>query len=114
MTLTSVVNAQTNVASFTVVIKDPCKRSIFETSTNPLSTMTITMPSGGSTTQTVKVWTDVERATSPAVICPITGVLAPGTKAWISFANPTVSVDHTQITLPTDIGTHAFTITADS
>jgi hypothetical protein len=47
MTLTATLDSATQISSFTVVIKDPCKRSIFETSPNPLLTMNISMPSGG-------------------------------------------------------------------
>jgi len=47
MTLTAVVDAQTTTNAFTVIILDPCKRAVFETSSAPLSTMTIVMPSGG-------------------------------------------------------------------
>jgi hypothetical protein len=114
MTLTAIVDAQTTTNAFTMIIMDPCKRAIFETTPAPILMMTITMPSSGPTTQTVKIYTDVERATSPAVICPITGVLSPSTKPWISFTNPTITINHGAITLPTDIGQHTFTFTVDS
>ena len=60
MTLTAVVDAQTTVSSFTVIIKDPCKRAVFQTTPAPLSDMTMNMPSTGTQTQTVKIYTDVE------------------------------------------------------
>ena len=113
MTLNSALDTASVTPSFTVIILDPCKRSIFETSPNPIVKMTITMPTSGTDTQTVKVYTDVERSYS-AVVCPITGVLAPSSFAWINFSNPTITVDHTMISLPTDIGVHSFTLTVDS
>ena len=48
MTLTSVVNAQTNVASFTVIIKDACSRAVFATNPVLLSDMTVIMPATGT------------------------------------------------------------------
>jgi hypothetical protein len=48
MTLTSIVDAQTNVASFIVVIKDACSRAVFATNPVLLSDMTIIMPATGT------------------------------------------------------------------
>lgn len=76
------------------------------------------MPSAGPSPQTIKVYTDVERL-YPIVICPITGLLDyvtdPGNlPPWIDWTNPDITIDHAAITLPTDLGTHPFTLTIDS
>jgi hypothetical protein len=43
MTLTAQVDSQTATASFTVIIKDPCSRAVFENMPAP-SDMTVTIP----------------------------------------------------------------------
>ena len=45
MTLSAVVDGVTASAAFTVIIKDPCSRSVFQTSPAPLVDMMVTMPS---------------------------------------------------------------------
>ena len=76
--------------------------------------MTIVMPASDTATQTVKIYTDVERAT-PTVICPITATLTPSA-AYISLsANfATISVNKSLIVLPTNIGTFTYTLTVNS
>jgi hypothetical protein len=109
-----VVDAQTTPNSFTIVVKDPCQTSTFVNGSTPAD-ITISMPSAGPTSQTQYIITDVQ-TNYPAIICPYTGVLAP-TLSWISWdpAGPNkIIVTHSAITLPTDIGTHAFTFTVDS
>jgi hypothetical protein len=70
MTLTAVVDGKTAIASFTVIIKDPCSRAVFLTSPAPLTNMTVTTPSAATTTQTVTIMTDVQYA-KPAIVCGI-------------------------------------------
>jgi hypothetical protein len=50
MTLTANLDSATVTNNFIVKIIDPCIRAIFETSPNPLATMTVTMPTAGPTT----------------------------------------------------------------
>lgn len=50
MTLTADLDGTTKTASFTVIILDPCKRAVFLTNPNPLSTMNVALPSTGPTT----------------------------------------------------------------
>lgn len=73
--------------------------------------MTVTMPTGGPTTQAPAVTTDL----SPGITCDWTGVISPGA-AYISYSNAskTVTVSHGSIVLPTDLGNHSFSITVDS
>ena len=118
-TLTAVVDAQTQVVSFTINIKDPCQASTFVDGATPAD-MTITMPSAGPTSQTQYILTDVQTNYS-LIICPYTGVLTPvpstPSKSWISWVPTgpnTIVVDHSLITTPADYGTHAFKFTVDS
>jgi len=50
MTMTHTIDGVSATATFTVILKDPCKRAVFQTSPNPILPMTITMPSAGPTT----------------------------------------------------------------
>ena len=50
MTLSAVVDGVTASVAFTVIIKDPCSRSVFQTMPAPLSDMTVTMPSAATST----------------------------------------------------------------
>jgi hypothetical protein len=113
MILTAVLDTQTITSPFKVTILDPCKRAVFETTPAPMSLMNILMPSVALTDQTIKIWTDVER-TSAVSICPITATLAPN-KAWMSLAGnfSKVTVNANNILLPTDVGTHSFTLTVN-
>lgn len=112
MAFTASLDGRTATKNFVVTIKDPCKRAIFETTPNPMSLMTIVMPSVASTDQTVKIWTDVERIDS--VACPITATLAPS-KLFMTLASnfSKVTVNASQILLPTDVGIHTFTLTVN-
>ena len=58
--------------------------------------------------------TDVQNS-YPAIVCGINGALTPATAyASISADSSTISVNAASITLPTDIGSHAFTLTVTS
>jgi hypothetical protein len=99
--LTALKNGGTTVTintPYTVEIHDPCKTAIWELTPDPVIDMVIVMPSAGPTTQTIKIWTDVER--TYAIECPITGVLTAddgNTYPWISWTEPNIKIDHTKI-----------------
>jgi hypothetical protein len=59
MTLTATVDGKTASIAFTIIIKDPCSRAVFQTTPAPLSNMTVTMPSAVTSTQAVSIKTDV-------------------------------------------------------
>jgi hypothetical protein len=59
MTLAASVDGKTASAAFTIIIKDPCSRAVFQTSPAPLSNMTVTMPSAVTSNQAVSIKTDV-------------------------------------------------------
>ena len=114
MTLTALVDSKTASAAFTVIIKDPCSRAVFQTNPAPLADMTVTMPSAATSTQAVSIKTDVQNS-YPAIVCGISGALTPAA-AYISLSgdSSTISVNAANISLPTDIGTHTFTLTVNS
>jgi hypothetical protein len=65
-------------------------------------------------TQPVKIYTDVERA-HPAIICPIVATLLPSKLFIILSTNyDLISVIESQITIPSDYGSHSFSLTVDS
>ena len=76
--------------------------------------MSITMPSTGTVTQTVKIYTDVERAHT-SIICPITATLSPSAAYIILSADyTTITITKSLIVLPSEIGTNVFTLTVNS
>jgi multisubunit Na+/H+ antiporter MnhE subunit len=58
----------------------------------------------------VKIYTDVEISYA-AIICPITASLTPGS-IFVDLSGDfaTITVDKSKITLPTDIGSHPYTL----
>ncbi len=81
-------------------IKDPCSYAIFETSPAPLVNMVFEIGNPTQFNQTVKIYTDIERAHS-AIICPITATLSPS-KVFISLSTnyDQISILEAQITKP--------------
>ena len=75
--------------------------------------MNVNMPSAATTTQTIKILTDVEIASS--IFCPITAILTPAA-AFISLSPDfkTIFVDASKIVDPSDIKTHLFRLTVNS
>lgn len=112
-TLTATVNSKTATSNFTIIIQDPCKRAIFD-AVNPFSLITVSMPTAGPTTSNPAVLTDLSPAPN-SITCNWTGVISP-TKAWIAYNSTTkvITITHGSITLPTELGTHSFSITVDS
>ena len=76
--------------------------------------MTAAMPMTGTITQTFSLTTDVTQS-YPSVICNMAATLTPAA-AYISLSTDfqTISVNKANVVLPSDIGTHPFTITIDS
>ena len=100
-------------ANFNVIIKDPCSTAVFETTPAGLVNMTINAPSVVTSTQTVVIKTDVEIANS-AIVCPFTITTMTPSAVFMSLSANTISVNTALISLPGDLGTHAFTITVVS
>ena len=75
--------------------------------------MSINVPSVATSTQTVLIKTDVE-VTNSAIVCPFTITIMTPSAAYISLSANTISVNAALISLPGDLGTHAFTITVVS
>ena len=76
--------------------------------------MTINVPSSATSTQAFFIKTDVELA-YPLIACPIIATLTPSA-AYINLAPDfkTISVNASLMVLPTDLGTHPFTLTVNS
>ena len=110
--LTAIVDGKTATANFTIIIQDPCKRAIFDT-VNPFTLITATMPTAGPTTSSPAVKTDLSVPYS--ITCDWTGSISPAL-SWIAYNSSThvITITHSSITLPTDLGTHSFSITVDS
>jgi hypothetical protein len=73
--------------------------------------MNVNMPSDAVSTQTFIIKTDVQIA-HPAIVCPIVVTLTPSA-SYISITADyqTISVDASQITLTSDLGSNQFTLT---
>jgi hypothetical protein len=91
-TLTATVAGQTTTANFSIIIDDPCKTAVFQTSPAPLSTMTVNMPSSTISTQTIVIKTDVELAHS-AIVCPFTATNLTPAAVFISLSANIISVN---------------------
>ena len=76
--------------------------------------MTTTIPSSAISTQIVVILTDVQIA-HPAIVCPITANLSPSA-AYISLSTDftTITVNPALLVMPTDSGSHIFTLTVNS
>ena len=76
--------------------------------------MTTTIPSSAISTQIVVILTDVQIA-HPAIVCPITATLSPSA-AYISLSADftTITVNPALLVMPTDSGSHIFTLTVNS
>ena len=76
--------------------------------------MTTTIPSSAISTQIVVILTDVQIA-HPAIVCPITAILSPFA-AYISLSTDftTITVNPALLVMPTDSGSHIFTLTVNS
>ena len=113
-TLTATVDGKTSTASYTVIIKDPCSTATFETNPAGLVTMIMNMPRSAALTQMIIIKTDVE-INYPTIMCPfaVWTTLTP-LALYISSAANIITIDATQILLPTDLGTHTFTMIVDS
>jgi hypothetical protein len=59
----------------------------------------------------VHVFTDIE--VNYGIVCPITATLTPAA-AYISWANPTITVNNAGISQPADFGSHPFVLTVNS
>ena len=82
--------------------------------TTALVNMNLSIPSSLISTQTVAIKTDVELV-YPLIACPIIATLTPSA-AYINLAPDfkTISVNASLMVLPTDLGTHPFTLTVNS
>lgn len=87
---------------------------MFQTIPEPLTDMTVNMPSFATSTQTFAIFTDVQEA-HPAIMCPITATLTPSA-AWITLSADfkTITVIPTMLVVHSDAGTHLFTLTVNS
>lgn len=76
--------------------------------------MTAKLPLTGIQTQSLAITTDVTQ-TTPTVICDTVATLTPAAN-YISMSTDfqTITFDKVKVVLPTDIGTHTFTITVTS
>ena len=76
--------------------------------------MTIVVPATGTELQTYTITTDVTQSNS-SVLCNMAAVLTPAAN-YISLSADfrTITVDKANIVLPTDLGTHLFSIAIDS
>lgn len=114
-TLTALVDGVTATYDFDVFIKDPCSTSVFELAPSPLADMTMTLfyMTTETQTQSVKIFTDVERA-HPGSICPITATLSPALP-YITLAADyaSINVDGSQAHDP-DNGPHTMTLTVNN
>ena len=97
-----------------MVIQDPCSTATIQITPATPATMNVIMPSVATSTQTFAIMTDVQVA-HPTIVCPITATLTPSA-AYISLAanNASISVNASLIVMPTDYGTHPFTLTEKS
>jgi len=74
VTLKALIDAQAT-KTITISIVNPCSTTTFETNPNPLNAMAIQLANSGTVTQSVKVYTALERS-YPALICPITATIS--------------------------------------
>lgn len=100
-----------------VNIVDPCSSETTLTDPNPLLDIDVIMPNAsGTQSETFVIDTQVER-NNPAsgLVCNFVSSMTPS-KLFISYdsSTRTYTVDESKIVLPTDIGSHTFTITIDS
>jgi hypothetical protein len=102
--------------SMTLIIEDPCKSAVFETSPNPFSNVSIAVSATSILNTTFKIWTDKERSNAN-VICPIKATFTTS-PAWvpISVMDPYLKhqVNPSLFTLPGDIGAHTISIKIES
>lgn len=87
---------------------------MFETSSSPFSTITVTMPSIANVDTPFKVYTDVERENS-SIICPINVTITVGyAPVSIVDLNSKVRVDPNLVSIPGDYGPHSITVQISS
>lgn len=108
------VDADLDIASaqetVTLTIVDPCQLSTIKTIPAVLADFFVVMPSALTQTQKYQISTDYELFPYP-VVCVETATLTPAA-AFVGLSPDfeTITVDETQIVLPTDVGTHLFTV----
>ena len=113
LVLTASQYAVTTTHNLSLDLRNPCKTATTVTIPDPLITMNIVVPDTGTEPQTYTITTDVTQ--SNGVICNFNAVLTPAAN-YISLSGDflTITVDKANVLLPTDLGTHPFSIAIDS